>query len=167
MAKIAIYPGTFDPITYGHIDILKRGLKIFDKIIIVFAKNIQKNTLFTLEERITQIKKIIEEEKLQNCVTIDTFDGLLVDYCKKSNINIIIRGLRPLVDFEYEFEMAMANREMNNKVETIFILPDQKYFYVRSSLIKDIIKLGGDVSGNVPEIVKNELIKKVNDKKIN
>lgn len=159
--KIAIYPGSFDPITFGHVDILKRGLKIFDKIIMVLAKNIQKNTLFTLEERISQIEIVINDQGLSQFVTIDTFDGLLVDYCAEKKINIIIRGLRPLVDFEYEFEMAMANREMNNNIETIFILTDQKYFYLRSSLIKDIIKLGGDVSGNVPENIKNDLIEKL------
>lgn len=160
--KIAIYPGSFDPITFGHVDILKRGLKIFDKIIMVLAKNVHKDTLFTLDERINQIKTVIKEQNLSNFVSIDTFNGLLVDYCKKNKINIIIRGVRPLVDFEYEFEMAMTNRELNNKVETIFILTDQKYFYLRSSLIKDIIKLGGDVSGNVPENIKNDLIKKFN-----
>ncbi len=161
MGKIAIYPGTFDPITYGHIDILKRGMKIFDKIIIVLAKNTQKTTLFTLEERVTQVKKVVNDDNLLKNVTIDIFDGLLVDYCKKTNINIIIRGLRPLVDFEYEFEMAMANREMYNNIETFFILTDQKYFYLRSSLIKDIVKLGGNVSGYVPDSIKKLLIKKI------
>ena len=160
--KIAIYPGSFDPITFGHVDILKRGLKIFDKIIMVLAKNVHKDTLFTLEERINQIKTVVKEQDLSKFVSIDTFDGLLVNYCKKKKINIIIRGVRPLVDFEYEFEMAMTNRELNNQVETIFILTDQKYFYLRSSLIKDIIKLGGDVSGNVPKNIKNDLIKKFN-----
>ena len=159
--KTAIYPGSFDPITFGHVDILKRGLKIFDKIIMVLAKNIHKNTLFTLEERMNQIKTVIKDENLSKFVTIDTFSGLLVNYCKKKDINIIIRGLRPLVDFEYEFEMAMANREMNKNIETIFIITDQKYFYLRSSLIKDIIKLGGDVSGSVPVNVKNDLLKKI------
>jgi pantetheine-phosphate adenylyltransferase len=158
--KIAIYPGSFDPITFGHVDILKRGLKIFDKIIMVLAKNIHKNTLFSLSERISQIKTVIKDQKLSSVVNIDTFDGLLVDYCKKKDINIVIRGLRPLVDFEYEFEMAMANRQLYKKIETIFILTDQKYFYLRSSLIKDIIKLGGDVSESVPDNIKNDLLKK-------
>ena len=124
---IAIYPGSFDPITNGHLDIIRRGLKIFDKIIILLAKNIQKNTLFNFEERITQINNVIKIENLSNNVVVDSFNGLLVDYCKEKKIYIIIRGLRPLVDFEYEFEMAMANREMCNEVETIFILTDQKY----------------------------------------
>jgi len=161
MIKRALYPGTFDPITYGHIDIIKRSLKIFDKITIVLAKNIQKNTLFTLEERCKQISETMKEEKLNSIVKIDCFDGLLVDYCKKVGINAVIRGLRPLVDFEYEFEMAMANREMNNEMETIFVLTDQKYFYLRSSLVKDLSKLGGDISGKVPYIVKKALIEKL------
>ena len=139
-------------------------LKIFDDIIILLAKNTQKRTLFTLKERINQIKNIIISEKLQKRVTIDSFDGLLINYCKDNNINSIIRGLRPLVDFEYEFEMAMANREMDRDIETIFILTDQKYFYLRSTLIKDIVKLGGDISGKVPNIIKCDLLKKYKKK---
>jgi pantetheine-phosphate adenylyltransferase len=165
MIKKAIYPGTFDPITYGHLDIVKRALKIFDEITIVLAKNNQKETLFTIDERISQIKQIIKVEKLEDKVKVDTFNGLVVDYCKEVKINVLIRGLRPLVDFEYEFEMAMANRELNNNVETIFILTDQKYFYLRSTLIKDIIKLQGDISEKVPEIIKNELLKKYSKEK--
>lgn len=162
MAKIAVYPGTFDPITNGHLDIIKRGLKIFDKIIVLLAKNTQKITLFSLEERIDQIKNVINEKKLSDRVKIDSFEGLLVNYCKEKNIDIIIRGLRPLVDFEYEFEMAMINREMSNDVETIFILTDQNYFYLRSTLIKDIINLGGDISDKVPILIRDALIKKLN-----
>jgi len=162
LAKIAVYPGTFDPITNGHLDIIKRGLKIFDKIIVLLAKNTQKITLFSLEERIDQIKNVINEKKLSDRVKIDSFEGLLVNYCKEKNIDIIIRGLRPLVDFEYEFEMAMINREMSNDVETIFILTDQNYFYLRSTLIKDIINLGGDISDKVPILIRDALIKKLN-----
>ncbi|MBN2544642.1 MAG: pantetheine-phosphate adenylyltransferase [Spirochaetes bacterium] len=159
--KTALYPGTFDPITFGHLDIIKRGLKIFDKIIILLAKNSLKNTLFSLDERIFQINKVIKEENLSEKVIVDDFEGLTIDYCKKKNIYFIIRGLRPLVDFEYEFEMAMANREMGNDVETVFILTDQKYFYLRSTLIKDIINYGGEVSDKVPQIIKEELLKKL------
>jgi len=159
--KTALYPGTFDPITFGHLDIIKRGLKIFDKIIILLAKNSLKNTLFDLEERIFQIKKVINEENLSDKVIVDDFEGLTIDYCNQKKINYIIRGLRPLVDFEYEFEMAMANREMGKDVETIFILTDQKYFYLRSSLIKDIINYGGEISDKVPQIIKDELLKKI------
>jgi pantetheine-phosphate adenylyltransferase len=162
MPKIAVYPGTFDPITNGHLDILKRALKIFDNITLLLAKNSQKTTLFSLEERIYQINKVIKTENLADRVLVDSFEGLLVDYCKDKNINIIIRGLRPLVDFEYEFEMAMTNREMCKDIETIFILTDQKYFYLRSTLIKDLIMLGADVSDKVSPCIKNDLFKKLN-----
>ncbi len=160
--KNAVYPGTFDPITNGHLDILKRGLKMFDNITLLLAKNSQKKTLFSYEERVYQINKVIKNEKLTGRVVVDCFEGLLVDYCKNKNINIIIRGLRPLVDFEYEFEMAMTNREMNKEIETIFILTDQKYFYLRSTLIKDLITLGGDVSGMVSPCIKDDLLNKLN-----
>lgn len=161
LIKKAIYPGTFDPITFGHLDIIKRSLKMFDEIIIVLAKNIQKDTFFSVEERLAQVKKVIDSEGLNDRVKIESFNGLLVDYCKKVNVNIIIRGLRPLVDFEYEFEMAMANRELNNDVETIFILTDQKYFYLRSTLIKNILELGGSVSDKVPDCIENEVLSKI------
>ncbi|OHD09508.1 MAG: pantetheine-phosphate adenylyltransferase [Spirochaetes bacterium GWC1_27_15] len=161
MDKNAIYPGTFDPLTNGHLDIIKRSLKIFDKITVLLALNTQKKTLFTLEERINQIKNVLISENIQDKVIVDCFDGLLVNYCRENDINIIIRGLRPLVDFEYEFEMAMANRELNHNIETIFILTDQNYFYLRSSLIKDVIKLGGDISNKIPPSIKDEVIKKI------
>ena len=165
MARTAIYPGTFDPITNGHLDIIKRSLKIFDNLIILLAKNVEKKTLFTLRERLDQITRVIGQEKLNGKVAIDCFEGLLVDYCKEKKINTMIRGLRPLVDFEYEFEMAMANREMWNEIETVFIITDNKYFYLRSSLIKDLVLLGGDISSKVPEIIRQELIIKLKDRK--
>lgn len=161
LSKIAVYPGTFDPVTNGHLDIIKRSLKIFDEVIVLLAKNIQKNVFFSLSERMSHLKKVIDFENLNDRASVDCFDGLLVDYCKNKNINIIIRGLRPLVDFEYEFEMAMANRELNHNVETVFILTDQKYFYLRSGLIKDVLTLGGDVSSKVPSVIKEDIISKI------
>jgi pantetheine-phosphate adenylyltransferase len=161
MGKTAIYPGTFDPFTNGHLDILRRSLKIFDKIIVLLANNPQKKTLFTLQERIDQIRKVADFEKLNDKIIIDSSEGLLVDYCKKKKIYIMIRGLRPLVDFEYEFEMAMVNRSFDVDIDTIFILTDQKYFYLRSSLIKDIIKLNGILPNALPECIKEDIINKI------
>jgi len=161
LKNICVYPGTFDPITNGHLEIIKRSRRLFDKIIILLANNPHKQTSFTLSERISQINRVIEAESLKDTVSVDCFDGLLVDYCRKNSINIIIRGLRPLVDFEYEFEMAMANKEMNSDLETVFILTDQKYFYLRSTLIKDLAKLGGDITGKVPGIILKEILTKL------
>lgn len=164
--KIAVYPGTFDPITFGHIDIIKRGLKIFDKIIILLAKNPLKNTIFTTEERISQIKEALNDLIQSGLLEIQSFNGLTVEYCKAKNIKYIIRGLRPLVDFEYEFEMAMANREMAPEIETIFILTEQKYFYLRSTLIKDLVINGANVSDKVPPNVEKALLKKLKANKL-
>lgn len=164
MKSTAVYPGTFDPLTNGHLDIIKRSLKIFDHITVLLAKNSLKKTLFTFEERKNFIVKAIKSEKIENSITIDFFDGLLVDYCKSRNINLIIRGLRPLVDFEYEFEMAMTNREMNNNIETVFILTDQKYFYLRSSIIKDLAKLNGDVKNKIPACIEEDVVRIIKER---
>lgn len=161
MKKKAVYPGTFDPLTFGHLDIIKRGSKLFDTVTILLAKNRQKNTLFTLEERIEQIKMILEEEKLTGRVNVDCFQGLLVDYCKQKDINIILRGLRPMADFDYEFEMAMTNRGLNSSIETVFITTDQNFFYLRSSLIKDIAVMGGDISSMVPSSIEDSIKSKL------
>ncbi len=163
MIKQAIYPGTFDPMTNGHLDVIKRSLKIFDKLTILLAKNYTKKTLFTVEERLDQINRVLQSENLLNAVNIDTFDGLLVDYCRRTNINTIVRGLRPFIDFEYEFEMAMTNRELNTDVETIFILTDQKYFYLRSSLIKDIASHNGDISSKIPQAIHADILQRLKD----
>jgi len=157
----AIYPGTFDPLTNGHIDIILRSLKIFDTITLLLAKNSSKDSFFSLEERLTQAQLTIKKLKLEDKVIVDSFDGLLVDYCKKNKINIIIRGIRPLADFEYEFEMATANRNLNDEVETVFIITDQKYFYIRSSLIKDIARFGGSISDKVPDWISDAIHKKI------
>ena len=164
MKSEAVYPGTFDPLTNGHLDIIKRSLKIFDHITVLLARNSIKKTLFTLEERKDFIVKAIKSEKLEDFITIDFFDGLLVDYCKARNINIIIRGLRPLVDFEYEFEMAMANREMNNNIETVFILTDQKYFYLRSSMIKDLAKLNANIKEKLPSCIESDVVRIIKER---
>ncbi|MCH5149056.1 MAG: pantetheine-phosphate adenylyltransferase [Spirochaetales bacterium] len=150
MTTKVVYPGTFDPLTYGHLDIIHRATNMFGEVTVLLAQNLSKNTYFTLEERTVMIKDAIKGMNIDKKVHVDSYHGLLVEYCKQNGITVIVRGIRPLVDFEYEFEMAMTNRELSNNIETVFILTDQKYFYLRSSLIKDLATLGGDISNKVP-----------------
>ena len=150
MTTKVVYPGTFDPLTYGHLDIIHRATTLFGEVTVLLAQNLSKNTYFTLEERTVMIKDAIKGMNIDKKVHVDSYHGLLVEYCKQNGITVIVRGIRPLVDFEYEFEMAMTNRELSNNIETVFILTDQKYFYLRSSLIKDLATLGGDISNKVP-----------------
>ncbi len=155
--NIAVYPGTFDPITNGHIDLIKRSLGIFDEVIIALAPNPKKIPLFTPDERLGMIKTATKG--LQN-VKIDIFNGLLVDYAKKKKANAIIRGLRAVSDFEYEFQMALMNRRLDNKIETVFLMPSEEYSYLTSSIIKEIAAFKGSVNGLVPKIVAKKLNKK-------
>lgn len=154
--KIAVYPGTFDPITNGHLSIVNRALKIFDKLIIGILNNPKKVPLFTLEERIEMIRKAIKGD---DRIDIDAYDGLLVDYVVKMKSNVILRGLRALSDFEYEFQMALMNRKLNREVQSIFLMTDYKWFYTSSTIIKEAAQYNGDVSGLVPPHV-NALLKK-------
>lgn len=155
--KIAIYPGTFDPITNGHISILNRALKIFDKLVIAILNNRQKEPLFTLEERLAMIREVLKS--LGN-VEVDYFDGLLVDYAVKKGTNVVIRGLRALSDFEYEFQLALMNRKLNRDVQSVFLMTDYKWFYTSSTIIKEAAKWGGDISGLVPPLVCKKLKEK-------
>ena len=155
--KIAIYPGTFDPITFGHIDIIERALTIFDKVIVAISVDSPKDTLFTVDERMNMIR---EAAKYNSKVEVDSFSGLLVKYARKMNAAAIIRGLRAVSDFEYEFQLALMNRRLNEKIETVFLMPNEKYTYLSSSLIREIASLGGDVTDFVPVNVKDKLIKK-------
>jgi len=156
--KLAIYPGTFDPVTNGHLDILKRAASVFETVYIAVAQNMHKNPLFTTEERIAMI---------QNCtsqypnVKIDHFKGLAVEYARKVGASVIIRGLRAISDFDYEFQMALMNRHMNDNIDTVFFMPHEDYTYLSSSTVREIVRFGGNVSEFVPEIVKNELIRKL------
>ena len=156
--KLAIYPGTFDPVTNGHLDILKRAASVFETVYIAVAQNMHKNPLFTTEERIAMI---------QNCtshypnVKIDHFKGLAVEYAQKVGASVIIRGLRAISDFDYEFQMALMNRHMNDNIDTVFFMPHEDYTYLSSSTVREIVRFGGNVSEFVPEIVKNELIRKL------
>jgi pantetheine-phosphate adenylyltransferase len=156
-SKVVIYPGTFDPITNGHISIISRALKIFDRLVIAILNNPQKLPLFSMEERIQMIREVLKE---QRHVDVDSFNGLLVDYVIQKNTNVVIRGLRALSDFEYEFQMALMNRKLNREVQSIFLMTDYKWFYTSSTIIKEAASLGGDVSGLVPPIVCKKLKQK-------
>ncbi len=155
--KTAIYPGFFDPITNGHLSIVDRGLQIFDNLIIAILNNPQKAPLFSINERIFMIKEAVKD-KLN--VEVDTFDGLLVDYAVNKNSNVILRGLRALSDFEYEFQMALMNRKLDRNIQSLFLMTDYKWFYTSSTIIKEAASFGGDVSGLVPEVVNCKLKEK-------
>ncbi len=158
--KKAIYPGTFDPVTYGHLDIIKRASRIFDEVIVAIARSDRKNPLFSLEERYDMLKKAIEEENLQN-VEVDTFDCLLVDYAVKKGASVIVRGLRAVSDFEYEFQMALMNRKLNYMLETVFLMPSEQLTYVSSKIVKEIASFGGNVNCLVPRFVAERLKEKL------
>jgi len=156
--KIAVYPGTFDPVTYGHVDLIKRASNIFDKVIVAVAHNKSKGALFSVGERVAMLKDAVGG--MRN-VTVDDFDGLVVDYVKKNRSNVMIRGLRMISDFEYEFQMALTNRKLAGKIETIFMMPHEDYSYVSSKLIKEAASLGADVSNFVPKRAAAALKEKI------
>lgn len=155
--KTAIYPGTFDPVTNGHIDILERALKLFDKVIITIVRNTAKNPLFTEEERITLLRQVTKRYKN---VEVDSFEGLLVKYVQKRNAISVVRGLRAMTDFEYELQMALMNRKLDEKMETVFLMPNEKYTYLSSNFVREIARLGGDVSKFVSPVVLKALQQK-------
>jgi pantetheine-phosphate adenylyltransferase len=156
-SKVVIYPGTFDPITHGHISIISRALKIFDRLVIAILNNPQKLPLFSIEERIQMIRDVLKD---QRHLEVESFNGLLVDYVIQKKTNVVIRGLRALSDFEYEFQMALMNRKLNREVQSIFLMTDYKWFYTSSTIIKEAASLGGDVSGLVPPVVCRKLKEK-------
>ncbi|HMK52612.1 MAG TPA: pantetheine-phosphate adenylyltransferase [Thermodesulfobacteriota bacterium] len=157
VGKIAIYPGSFDPITYGHIDIIERALEIFDKVIVAIAENAEKRPLFSVEERLQMVKTIFKDTPN---VIVDSFKGLLVDYVAKTNAKVSLRGLRATSDFEYEFHMASMNRSLNTHLDTLFMMTSKDYFFVSSRTIKEVAKLGGGVEGLVPDLVVRRLKEK-------
>ncbi|MFZ7942183.1 MULTISPECIES: pantetheine-phosphate adenylyltransferase [Bacillaceae] len=157
MASIAVCPGSFDPITYGHLDIIRRGAKVFDRVYVSVMNNSAKNPLFSVEERIHLIEAVTKD--LPN-VKVDEHSGLLVDYAKAVNANAIIRGLRAVSDFEYEMQITSMNRVLNENIETFFIMTNNQYSFLSSSIVKEVAKYNGDISSLVPPIVEKELHKK-------
>lgn len=159
--KIAIYPGTFDPITHGHIDVIERASKLFDEVIVTVAQNISKNPIFSADERIAIVQEVIKN--LDN-VKVEKFDGLLVDFAVKKKANAIIRGLRAVSDFEFEFQMALFNRKLEPEIITVFLMPNEKYTYLNSSVVREIAKFGGKVDHFVPTFVEQKLKEKLSKK---
>ncbi len=158
MNKITVYPGTFDPVTYGHIDVVKRVAALYDKVYVAVAVSERKDTLFTVDERVAMLKEAVS--KYDN-VEVERFEGLVVDYALRKSAKVVIRGIRMISDFEYEFQMALTNRQLQPQVETVFMMPNAEYSYLSSRLIKEIASLGADVSKFVPPHVEEQLREKV------
>jgi len=160
--KIAIYPGSFDPITNGHLDVLKRAASLFDLVYIAVARNLQKTPMFSADERQEMIRTCTTE--FEN-VRIDSFDGLVVDYARQVGAEVIIRGLRALSDFDYEFQMALMNRHLDENIDTVFLTPHEDYTYLSSSVVRELVKFGGDISAFVPANVQVALLNKIRRQK--
>jgi pantetheine-phosphate adenylyltransferase len=158
MPTLAVYPGSFDPLTNGHVDIISRGARLFDRIVVAILVNAEKAPLFSMDERVEIARSVFRS---QPNVEVDTFDGLLVDYVERRGAQVIVRGLRAVSDFEFEFQMALMNRRLQPKIETVFMMPAEQYTYISSRLIKEVFKLGGRVHGLVPELVEQRLREKV------
>ena len=155
---VAIYPGSFDPVTNGHLDLIHRGCKLFDRLVVAIARNPEKDdSLFSLEERIEMLKAMTED--LDN-VTVDAFEGLLMSYCIEKNANAVLRGIRAVSDYEFELQMALMNRKIEPRVETVFMMPAEKYSYLSSKIVRDIASFGGPLTGLVPELVEERLRRK-------
>jgi pantetheine-phosphate adenylyltransferase len=154
VGRLALYPGSFDPLTNGHVDIILRGARLFDRILVAVLVNADKNPLFSVEERVGIVQEVFRE---YSNVEVDTFDGLLVDYARRKRASAIVRGLRAVSDFEYEFQMALMNRHLEPSLETVFMMPAEQYTYLSSRLIKEVFGLGGEVRGLVPPVVEARL----------
>ena len=158
-SRVAIYPGSFDPITYGHLDIIQRGLKIFDHVIVAVARNSQKNSLFSIDERVDLIRSVLKDESR---VSVDTFTGLLIDYVASKKAHVVIRGLRAISDFEYEFQIAQMNSTIGHDIETMFMMTSVQYGYLSSSIVREVCALGGNVDSFVPVEIKAAMLAKYN-----
>ena len=154
MSKKAIYPGSFDPVTFGHIDLIKRATQIFDEVIVGVANNLGKQPLFTTDERLALLKEATKDIK---GITVESFDGLVTEYAESKGTNVLVRGLRMISDFEYELQMALTNRHLKETIETVFLMPSEGYSYLSSTLIKEAASLGADISSFVPEEVAVQL----------
>lgn len=158
MAKRAVYPGSFDPVTYGHLDIIERAAGLFDELIVAVANNMGKSPLFSTEERVDMLRQACAH--LPN-ITVDSFDGLLIRYAASRNAGVIVKGLRALSDFEFEFEMALMNRRLDSGIETVFMMTNAEYSYLSSSIIREVSAFGGSVEGLVPKVVQEYLERKL------
>jgi pantetheine-phosphate adenylyltransferase len=154
MSTLAVYPGSFDPLTNGHVDIISRGARLFDRIIVAILVNAEKSPLFSMAERVEIAREVFKPFPM---VEVDTFNGLLVDYVERRNAQVIVRGLRAVSDFEFEFQMALMNQRLKPAIETVFMMPAEQYTYISSRLIKEVFSLGGRVHGLVPELVEERL----------
>src|ERR1051326_404077 len=158
MSTLAVYPGSFDPLTNGHLDIITRGARLFDRIIVAILVNAEKAPMFSTGERVEIARQVFAQHP---SVEVDTFDGLLVDYVERRRAQVIVRGLRAVSDFEFEFQMALMNQRLSPKIETVFMMPAEQYTYISSRLIKEVFALGGQVQGLVPDLVEQRLRAKV------
>jgi pantetheine-phosphate adenylyltransferase len=155
--RIAVYPGSFDPLTNGHVDIIRRGARLFDRVIVAILGNAEKQPLFSIADRLEIVREAFKDEA---AIEVEAFDGLLADYVARRNASVIVKGLRAVSDFEYEMQMALMNRHLRPDVETVFMMPAEQYSYVSSRLVKEVAALGGSVSGLVPAHVESRLIKR-------
>ena len=162
MARCAIYPGSFDPVTYGHLDIIKRATCIFDKVIVAVANDTPKKTFFSSRERVSMLKEATNGIK---GLKIESFDGLIVNFARKNGVNVLIRGVRMVSDFEYELQMALTNRRLDQRIETVFLMPLEGYSFLSSTLIKEAASLGADISSFVPGLVEQKFKKKIRELK--
>ena len=155
--RLAVYPGSFDPLTNGHVDIIERGVRLFDRIVVAILVNVDKAPLFALEERVEIARSVFKDAPN---VEVDTFEGLLVDYARQRQASVIVRGLRAISDFEAELQMALMNRRLNRSIETVFMMPAEPYTYLSSRLVKEVFALGGSIDGLVPAVVEGRLLAK-------